>query len=194
MTKLIFRLLSIVLLLLMGGCNETLVSPTPKITDTLPTYIQKTTLAEASKNLTFAIPFPKYLLYNEKIQEVYLEGDHIVVYIISDGNIDKQLVTRTTENGKTFQEYEFQCSMTIRIQWHGGGIEPTFIILGVQPKITPRQGIIHFPQIVERTNTKRLDYYWNPNSVEPAAYAIGIVASNQTSNEELVKIAESIRF
>ncbi len=170
-------------------------SPAPKITDTLPSYIQKTTLAEASKNLTFAIPFPKYLPDNAKIQEVYILDDRRVAYIISDRTIDKQLVTRTIENGKTFQEYEFQCSMTIRIGWLSGGIEPTFTILGVQAKITPRQGIIPLaPQILERGNTKMLDYYWNPNSAEPAAYGISITASNQTSNEELVKVAESMRF
>ena len=196
MRKATVGLVSAILLTSMIGCSlphrGPPIRPMPYITDTLPVYTQKTTLAQASENLTFGIPFPHYLPDNENVQEVFKEDDSVVGFIVSDETVYKQIKTRTTPNGKTFQEYEFRCTLTIRIQWLKDGIEPMFIIPGIQPKMTPVQGIIHLPTIFERGSTKILEYYWNPKSDETPAYNIVITASNRTPNEELVRIAESI--
>ncbi len=183
-----FALLGIAFLASIAGCQVW----SDTFTDTLKITAQKTTLEEAGNILGFAIPVPGYLPESYKIQEVYIQ-DGSVGLLISDKEIEKKLITRSGTSG-TYQQYEFQCPMEISIVWSSQGIPGGLKLPGERPKITPSQGTTVASVIVDSGSHNDLWWDWRPNPNLPGMYEIVISATKRISNEELVKVAESMRF
>jgi hypothetical protein len=160
-------------------------------TDTLPLSAQKTTLEEAANTLGFAIPVPTYLPDSYKIQDVYMQ-DNSVYLLISDKKIEKNVVTQNNTSG--IQQYEFRCQMDLGIKWGSQGIPGGLKLPGERPNITPTQGTTIASVIVEGESHNDLWWDWRPNPSNPGMYEIAISAIKQVSKEDLVKVAESIRF
>lgn len=171
----------------LAGCQ----TQSNTFTDNLPLSAQETTLGEAASTLGFAIPVPSYLPNSYKIQDVYIQ-DNSVNLLISDTKIQKNVVTQTGASG--IQQYEFRCQMDIGIKWGSQGIPGGLKLPGERPTITPTQGTTVASVIVAGETHNDLWWDWRPNPNEPGMYEIVISAIKQISNEELVKVAESVRY
>ena len=160
-------------------------------TGTVSPFFQKTTLEEANTSFRFAIPVPSYLPDSYKIQDIYIwVQDNSVYFLISDGKIEKNIVTPIGE----VPQYEFRCQMDIRIKWYNRGISGSLKLPGERPDITPTQGITEASVIVDNESTNTLWWDWRPNYSEPGMYEIIITAIKQISKEDLVRITESIQL
>ncbi len=194
--KMMLKLRKAGLLMMFIGATVTIIAGcqphSGSFAQTLPLTAQKTTLEEASKTLGFAIPVPSYLPNGYNIQDVYIQ-DNSVRLLISNKEIEKKLVTQSGTSG-TFQQYEFQCQMEIGIVWNSQGIPGGLKLPGERPKITPSQGSTVASVIVDRESHNDLWWDWRPNSNEPGMFEIVISANKLISGQELVKIAESVRY
>jgi hypothetical protein len=155
-------------------------------TSILELYVQKATLVEAAKIIGITIPVPAYLPDGYEIQEIYVQ-DRSVRLFISDRQIEKRLVTHSDAAG-TRQRYEVQTKMEMSVSW-----SPDFMIPVRLPEekvdIKDRPGYL-----MEMETHKRLLWNWLPSSDELGMFEIGLEANREISKEELIKVAESVRF
>jgi hypothetical protein len=178
---------------LITGCHTD--SNVSTFTYTIELPVLKTTLEEAGITLWVTIPTPDYLPEGYDIQEVYLHG-HTVMLLVSKGEIEKELVTRSSATG-SYQVYECQCPMTIEISYDSQGIPGglKFTGGGESINVIPGQGEIMSSLIADKESHNELWWEWRPDeSYGAPIFRIGIAASKQFSREELVKIAESFEY
>ncbi len=202
MKKIIIIPLVLLAITLFFGCHQTPASqPSANLTasppptfkpqadtfiDTLALYAQKTTLEEAVRVLGITVPVPAYLPGGYEIQEVYVQ-DRGVRLLISDGPIEKILVTHTNATG-TRQRYDFQCKMEMSVKWY-----PEFFIPIRLPE--EKVDINDSPGYFTELETyKRLLWDWFPPSDELGTFEIGLVANRKIAKGEMIKVAESVGF
>lgn len=148
---------------------------------------QKVTLEEASEITGRPVPVPTYLPNGCAIQEVYIY-DHLVILLISDKEIEKELVWHTDAAG-TRQRYEFECRMTMQIGWwEDTEPPPPRGLPGKWVDIGGSRGFIF-------DHGDYNDLMWRRvYPLQPGGCALVLSAGKRVSSSELVKIAESAQY
>lgn len=197
MKKIIIGLLMLVLLSASVACGKATAPNHPStmpaqqespntFTSSLELYTQKMTLEEAAKIMGITVPMPDYLPEGFEIQEVYVQNRSARL-LISDGPIEKNLVTHTDAAG-TRQRYEVQSKIEMSVSW-----SPEFMIPVRLPE--EKVDIKGSPgYLLEVENHKRLVWNWFPDPDSLGVFELGIEVGKGISKEELVKIAESVEF
>jgi len=143
-------------------------------------YYQEISPEEASLSSEGVSIVPAYLPDDLKIQEVYIyyhpEKDRAeVILIISDGKIEKELVTYADTEGIIRLYYELECKMKMTVRQAGPPIR-----MGEKVKVNYGTG-----RIMVGDETQSL--YWYVGRIE-----FILTASKDVLAEELVKVAESV--
>jgi len=157
-------------------------TPFPTFTTKIkPGYYQEISLEEASLSSEGVSIVPAYLPDDLKIQEVYIyyhpEEDRAEVkFIISDEKVEKELVTKADMEGIIRLYYELECKMKMTVRQAGPHIR-----MGDKVKVNYGTG-----RIMVGDETQSL--YWYVGRI-----AFILTASKDTSKEELIKVAESVK-
>jgi len=149
------------------------------------------TLDEASQSLGTRIPLPTYLPENYAVQEVDLIYDRMAMLLISDKAIEKSPITDSSGN---VQNYEITCKLALKLSWLPEEGGPGIKLPGERLEIKPTTGraaagIIYIPETGE---DKSLMWQWWPDSQKQGEFEIVLSTPRRISNQELVKIAESL--
>ena len=200
MKKLIMGLILVILLVsILSACStqsENIAQVGSMFTVQLEHAIEKTTLKEAGNTVGLAVPVPTYLPESYEVREVYLtpmaSGPPGVILLISDREIERNLVTRTDTTG-TLQYYELQCRMTISARWDSDGlILPPKISsdMGRGVDINEDSGLIIWGWDEESN-----DLWWtlNPDPDDEGLFVLEISVSKDFPEGELVRVAESVQ-
>jgi len=154
---------------------------------------QKTTLQSAGKAIGRVVPIPTYLPAGYQIKEIYLQpmksAPPSVILLISDIPIEKRLVTHTDAAG-TRQRYELQSRMIMYIRWTENGII-------VPPDKDPKlRGLVEINKnrgyLSGDDDSVSLWWALKPKVNSVALFELHVIANNDVSEEELVRIAESV--
>ncbi len=170
------------------GCQSR-TSSTPRVStfsSPLELYAQTTSMEEAAKVIGISIPVPDYLPAGFEIQELYVQSGSVRL-LISDGPIEKRLVTHTDAAG-TRQRYEVQSKMEMSVSWSSESKIP--VRLPVEKvDINGRTGYL-----LNTSNPMTLIWNWFPEPDEQGMFELGLEVGRGITKEELVKIAESVEF
>lgn len=171
----------LILSVIIMGLSCATSSPYTPITSKLRLGFQETTVEEASEMLGVTVPAPTYLPKGLEIKEVYIsyspEGRNTILLFISDEEISKELVTKTTSQG-TVQYYMVQSKMRMKIIYiYGKMIPGGFKLPGENVTAKGVAG-----KILEGGTL-----WW-----QPPPFDIHLSRSEDISKEELLKVAESI--
>jgi len=183
-------LTALLLAALVVGCQQqpqSVEEPQPvaddtfSITSKLSLGFQETTMEEASEILGVIVPMPTYLPKGLEIKEVDIsyspEFACTILLFISDEEIIKELVTKTTSQGRV-QYYIVQSKMCMRIEYsHGMLIPGGFKLPGENVRVSGLPG-----KILESGTL-----WW-----QPPPFDIHLSRSEDISKEELFKVAESV--
>jgi len=179
---------AIIVVILFPGCQLG-ISSTARIdtfSNPLELFTQKTTLEEAAQIIGITVPVPTYLPKGFEIKEVYVNGRSVRL-LISDGLIEKKLVTHTDAAG-TRQRYELHTKMEMSISWSAEFMIP--VRLPVEK--VDIKGSTGYLQ--EAGTHRSLLWNWFPEQDNLGVFELGLEAGKGISKEELVKIAESVAF
>ncbi len=198
MRKIIIGLLMALLLSVPVACTRETAAPvsptqapaplaTPgAFTDVLELYVQKTTLKDAARVIGITVPVPVHLPTRFEIQEVYVQ-DKSVMLLISDGPVEKKIVTHTDAAG-TRQRYEIQAKIEMSIGWSPESMIPIRLPVE-QVEINGKTGYLS-----ETETGFRLLWNWFPGQKNLGEFQLGLEAGKGISKEDLEKIAESVEF
>jgi len=186
--KLVIICTAIITVILFPGCQLG-TSSTARIdtfSSQLELFNQKTNMEEAAQIMGITVPAPAYLPTGFEIQEVYVSGRSVRL-LISDGPIEKKLVTHTDAAG-TRQRYELKSKIEMSISWSA-----EFMIPARLP--VEKVDIKGSPGYLQETGTHQsLLWNWFPERDNLGVFELGLGVSKGISKEELVKIAESVAF
>ncbi len=172
--------LLVVMALLFGGCQS------DTFADEIPFEARKITLNEADSIIGMALPAPTYLPEGYKIQEVYVV-DSTVVLLISDKEIEKELVSYTDASGNR-QRYDFQSKMEMNVRWYSEGGIPVRLP-GEKVEFNGYWG-----WILDEGDHNTLWWNWYPDPDKSGMFELVLSASKGISKRALVRVAASTTY
>lgn len=161
----------ILLAVILTGCQQDSATPT----GTPELGLWKVTLEEASSIIGVTVPVPAYLPEGYEVQDIYID-DSTVILMISDEQIDTV---------PSPDELQSKIEMTIR--WYSKYGIPVRLPVK-QVNVNESHGFMQ-----DRGDYNALWWNWYPNPGQPGMFELVLSADKSISEDELVKVAESVQ-